>query len=613
MPTLSPMRRAALRAARARAVRRVQRLRDAGHPASALDRNHAIAGLDLAALAPRDVAHLQRHAGNRACAQLLAGPAKVQRTEVGNQFYAHGAFMGAARRMMVDPLWSRILQVLMPDVHAQATIAMRPPFSAGHVIPMLENNPVMAAYGLFKTQEMDQRREGGRSDRMANMQAMEWDVWLDPRTIGGYRVAFDHSTERALDARLVETMLIAHGTTRQTVLENQVGWQYEAVRGTAKADLGGARGPAWMDLFGRALRLATSSDVDADLARMSGEARHTDRDDQSTFNTFRSQMGFTEVVDLYRRTFGKDRFSVLLDVKSRNAEPWVLRRLILELNRRGVHVHSVGTFTFTELRNLDQIDQNVAGQRMGAPVGIKFFHGIGNLQTACIDREVFRGDHVMFNAGSILDSVDWDADRPDADDDAIAGIIAGLRELKERYGFRLGLYVQEGSTDHRAARKITEFSNRHRDVFDMGFGWGGLSDDMGHVSDGGSGMGAQEWIPWNEWDADERPGVPPSTGFEAPFSIKRGLESRRFEVRRGHVSLETSATWDREPGPSRTYFVRLRQDEWGRDSAYTRYRNEVGSVGTARWDNLENGKYYLEIEVEGDERATLNGRVKIGH
>lgn len=169
------------------------------------------------------------------------------------------------------------------------------------------------------------------------------------------------------------------------------------------------------------------------------------------------------------------------------------------LNRRGVHVYGVGTFEFSKLNSLDEINQHVEGQALGAPAGISFFQAIGSLQEACRAGEVYEDDTVMFNAVSILDSVDWDADDPLADDQALEIIIQELGQYKETYEFHLGLYVQEGSTDRRAAQTITEFSDRHVEIFDLGFGWGGISSEMGSVSSEGSGLGSQALIPWMGW------------------------------------------------------------------------------------------------------------------
>ncbi len=529
------------------------------------------------------------------------------RQEVGNQFYAHGGFMGAARRMLNDPKWNRILQTLMPDVYADVQDVS----DESELIPMFENNPVMAAYGMFKTRQLDLSREGGRSDRIENMKAFEWDVFLDSDVTRAYSVAFTEETNRALDRRLVDTMIIAHGNTKDTIDEALGSPQYNDVKRTRKTGMGGATTGAWMDLFGRALRIATADNPDELMTKMRREARRTDEDDQSLYQTFERQMGFREVIDLYKQTFGKETFSVLLDVKSRNAKPHILRKVIRELNRRGVHVYGVGTFTFSELDNLDEVNQIVGGKDMGAAHGIKFFHGIGNLQTACTDGEVLEGDTVMFNAGSILDSVDWDADDPDTDDEEIEEIIRNLAEFKNAYRFHLGLYIQEGATDQRAARKITMFSNQHADIFDLGFGWGGISNDMGPVNEGDTGIGSQRWIPWNEWDEDKKPGTPPSIGFKSTFRIKRFLESRKFEVKRGRVIVSAYAEWDSDPAPVNSFTITLRQSDLFTDTTYTRYSFTTGERGEARWDGLEGGTYYLEIDIPNQEHAALYGEINV--
>ena len=37
----------------------------------------------------------------------------------------------------------------------------------------------------------------------------------------------------------------------------------------------------------------------------------------------------------------------------------------------------------------------------------------------------------------------------------------------------------------------------------------------------------------------------------------------------------------------------------------------LGMLGTARWSGLEDGTYYLEIDVADQDEANLNGEVKI--
>jgi hypothetical protein len=215
---------------------------------------------------------------------------------------------------------------------------------------MFENNPVMAAYGLYQTRAMDLRNEGGRSDRIAKMQAIEWDAFLPPTVVEAYKNAQTDAERARLAEQLVDGLLIAHGTASQTVLENAPGggWrQYQDVRGTRKSGQGGVLPGAWMDLFGRALQLATDPNWEAKAAEYENPQLHPrvhSPSDQARHQTFQNQLSFREVIDLYKEMFHKETFSVLLDIKSRDATPQILGAVVRELNRRGVHVYGVGSF-----------------------------------------------------------------------------------------------------------------------------------------------------------------------------------------------------------------------------------------------------------------------------
>jgi hypothetical protein len=130
------------------------------------------------------------------------------------------------------------------------------------------------------------------------------------------------------------------------------------------------------------------------------------------------------------------------------------------------------------------------------------------------------------------------------------------------------------------------------------------------VSGGGSGIGSQA-SPSKNWDEDTKPGEPPGSGFDSTFNIKRFLESRHFKVKRGRVVVTANATWDSERATTNSYTITLRNSEWLRDPTYDRYQFEVGQRGRARWDGLENGTYYLEIDVADQEHATLNGEINV--
>ena len=70
---------------------------------------------------------------------------------VRNQFYGHGAFMGAAPALLADAKWRKILAFLMPDVHEQVSVKVAKGARASALIPMFENNPVMCAFGVWAT------------------------------------------------------------------------------------------------------------------------------------------------------------------------------------------------------------------------------------------------------------------------------------------------------------------------------------------------------------------------------------------------------------------------------------------------------------------------------
>ena len=403
-----------------------------------------------------------------------------------NQFYGHGAFMGAAPQLMADKKWNRILEVLMPDVHAAATKTLSKGPDSPELILQFENNPVMAAYGMYQTKQMDIRKDNDRSDRMAKMEAMEWDVFLPTKIVENFKKAKTEKEKAQLAHDMVNEMIIAHGTPGQTKVENAGPLskrQYENVKKTPKAEQGGVRPGAWMDLFGKALELATASDWEKKAKEYADPVlnpRVNSPDDQAAHQTFKNQLTFQQVISTYKRVFGKDRFSVLLDIKSRDASPEVLGALVRELNQRGVFVYGVGTFYFKEIEGLNKIKQTVDGQTLSGPKQIKFFHLAGNLQEACLNDSVKHGDIVMFNGGSLIKYDIPLFSKPKQESYAVkTDVVDQLAIYKKHYGFQLGLYVQENDIDDRAATLLTDLTNSRHDIFDLGFAWGGLS---GHAA-----------------------------------------------------------------------------------------------------------------------------------
>jgi len=118
--------------------------------------------------------------------------------------------------MILDPKWMNILKEVMPDVYEnissklESSINMK--ISCIKLMRMFENNPVIAAYGILS--------EGSDS-------AIEWDVFLDPNIVYSIEKAFEMkqthiSKEVEIDrqvSRLINRMLLAHGSTTQLVTE----------------------------------------------------------------------------------------------------------------------------------------------------------------------------------------------------------------------------------------------------------------------------------------------------------------------------------------------------------------------------------------------------------
>ncbi len=82
---------------------------------------------------------------------------EVNVLESNNWPYAHGSFYGAASMMLRDPKWTLIMEFLMPSVFndcVKCAAASRYQLSM-RIMAMLENNPVVAAYGVVTTNSND--------------------------------------------------------------------------------------------------------------------------------------------------------------------------------------------------------------------------------------------------------------------------------------------------------------------------------------------------------------------------------------------------------------------------------------------------------------------------
>ena len=193
-----------------------------------------------------------------------------------NQYYGHGAFMGAAPALLHDDRWRRILAFLMPDVFLEVQEASREKAEPGTLIPMFENNPVMCAYGVW----YGSQRRKGRTDLHPNdLAGVEWDIFVEEAQIEAFeRLSGDNAPTERLIRSVVDRMVIAHASTADTVQEAAGVCQYEDVRRTPKTRMGGVQADAWLDLFGRALRLAEAPDLKAMMADFARLSRHSEQE-----------------------------------------------------------------------------------------------------------------------------------------------------------------------------------------------------------------------------------------------------------------------------------------------------------------------------------------------
>lgn len=405
-------------------------------------------------------------------------PSRHKFTRVCNQYYAHGSFMGAAPSLLEDPRWRRILAFLMPDVYLDVQKAVGASCTPNLLIPMFENNPVMAAFGVWRSVEV-RRTTGGPDGRgeapiwgPLDLAGMEWDVFLS-----GDRVeAWEQATGEAQEAevrRLVDTMVIAHASTTDTVQE-QIGLcQWDDVRRTRKAAMGGVEPSAWLDLYARALLLAESADLHAAIRVMVDEPR-IESHEQCLDHTFQNPIDPEIAVAIHRRVTGRDQFSVVLEVKSQRCTLPLLVAVTAELNRRRIHVAAIGSFLIEEIRGISQVTQVVGGQTLPGPREIVFLHFAGDLQLAC-DRGLLRpGTSAMFNGASLLTGKRTPLGYVYAVDEPV---VAELEEYRQRFALTLGLYVQENDCDIAAATLLSELVGRYPETFELGFAWGGVLDE----------------------------------------------------------------------------------------------------------------------------------------
>lgn len=400
---------------------------------------------------------------------------KVQFSPVRTQYYGHGAFMGATPSLLADAKWRRILGFLLPDVFDALSAKLAAGADVSALIPMMENNPVLAAYGTLKTAQ-----SVGAGEHANHLVGLEWDIFVDTDLIEARAEATTPEAQSAVMDKVLDTALIAHGGAMDTVLESLGVSQYDEVRLTPKTEYGGVEMDSWLDLYGRSLALARADDFEASVAQMATEPRSPSQEG-CMVNTFATPWSVERVVEEHQKATGRAMLSVVIDIKSINSTPEFLSALVQHLNRFGVHVAGIGSFLRDEIAGVSAVPQRLGSTVLSGPREVWFFHFAGDLQRACAEKRVPKGQHVLFNGASLIEP--HGATPRERSYIPRISVIEGLDRLRKELGLHLGFYVQEGDCDAHAAGALSALLDAWPRTFELGFAWGGLRDAAGLVPD----------------------------------------------------------------------------------------------------------------------------------
>lgn len=490
--------------------------------------------------------------------------------EIPNLFnipYSHGGFFGAAPFMLSIDRWLAILRQLMPDVYCE--VARRVFARSHYLIHWAENNPVCCAFGAINSlgiETPDCKEDFGASlgtdlntsveeaetaplldtsppphsqSAPTNHQiVIEWDVFLSPNHVNILR---DHPNPRNSNL-LFETMMIAHGSTPQLVIE-QAGFfsaaNFSRVKRSKKSLGGGMTALSWIQLYARALSLGVSnSNPPSTSLPMPPPNYFNDLEEDDL--TLESALQEIENIT-------KQPLKLFLDLKSRYVPKQVWADLILHMRKIGIQVTGVGSFVISELRGISSLVGGTVEE-------VFFFHTCGDLQRALHKGWIKNNDTIFFNAGSML----WEfpntpkkfkgsltsaftllwakggaeeikmtyklrpyalCNPPDTPPPLIPSLQSTLQHYVSYYNLNVGVYVQEFAIDEVAASILITHVNCNPHVFNKGMAWGGISgktisgvqpSTLGNTD----GLWAQRLV-GRSWDGNRSPGeIPNPAGMQ---------------------------------------------------------------------------------------------------
>lgn len=260
--------------------------------------------------------------------------------------YSHGGYMGAAIDMLRHEKWVQLLRELTPASWKRvraASVAAQLSDRSGHssvgsgpIMRILENNPVLAAFGV--AQSVSAGEHGIAAVVAHNAIVVEWDVYLPDHLVRKYAGVLESSSapasSRAEAADIIARhTVISHGSLIQTMAEGLLGFSmHESVLKSS----GGMTAPKWLEIYLECLAVAAP------------HVRVHEPTSVKPSNGAETSSSSSPVA--------RPMISVFLDVKSRRASCSVLKALVEGFNRLGVHVWGVGSFKHGQIAGFDSTD-----------------------------------------------------------------------------------------------------------------------------------------------------------------------------------------------------------------------------------------------------------------
>jgi hypothetical protein len=238
--------------------------------------------------------------------------------------------------------------------------------------------------------------------------------------------------------------------------------------------------------------------------------------DKNSTGTDASENSFGESAKCIAKILGEP-LRIVLNLRSRRVPGQVWARLVDYMRDNDVLIESVASFDVDELREI--------GSSVTAPVKqFRIFHSAGDLQKACHAGEVREGEHIFFNAASLIET----------DQDPMNALLCGLDEYndeivfseyalpksalpahrrkykasiedyKTKFSLNIGCYVQEFSVSPHTMDCLVGFFNLYSATYNLGLAYGGVNGRVVSGGIDGDGFARQRFM-GTQWDPDAKP------------------------------------------------------------------------------------------------------------